>query len=145
MCVGGSTSATALSFTRGQIPLPNKRPKPPHLHPLYLPHSLSQISLLVFSSNETSDARRGSSMLILTYVINALDDHLPSRSIASGLCPIAASLIVSPILPECSANSSRISCELATFPSLSHVSATTGSSWRKHCIAWPLVHTCHFL
>jgi len=75
-------------------------PPYPHLVPC---HGCVMLSFL----HKTSDTHYGSSMLALTYTINALDDHLPSRCITSGLAPIAANLVAPPILPEYIVNSSE--------------------------------------
>ena len=48
-------------------------------------------------------------MSSLMYTINAPDDYHPSRCITSGLVLIIANLVASPILPDCSANSSGTS------------------------------------
>ena len=85
---------------------------------------------LPFSPDKASNTQRGSFMLALTYTINALNDHLPSRCITSGLAPIAANLAAPPFLPVCSANFYETSRAFSPPLSFSHVSATTDNPRR---------------
>ena len=80
-------------------------------------------------------------MIALTYTINALDDHLPSRCIIRELAPLAAYLVASPILPECSANSSGTSRAFPPPSLFSRAVATTDNPLHRQYIVWSLVHT----
>ena len=111
-------------------------PVPPHLVPCprYLSNSPAPCS-------NTSDTQTGSAAFVLTNTINESDDHLPSFFTTASGTFLAASLIVSHILPKCNAKSCGISLAPAPLFSSLHLSPALAISSLKPWIARPLDHT----